>query len=115
MTVEEAQKYMAQIESWELLEGKKIAKEFRFSKYLDGLALARKVGELAEREGHHPNIHIFYKKVRIEIWTHKIDGLTESDFILAAKIDDLTPSAPFPKGKGESSPPALGEGLGERL
>jgi 4a-hydroxytetrahydrobiopterin dehydratase len=88
-TLEQAQEYLRQVKDWELSEGKKIVKEFKFAKYLDGIAFAQRVAELAEQEGHHPNIHIFYKRVRIEIWTHKIDGLTESDFILAAKIDDL--------------------------
>lgn len=88
-TLEQAQEYLQQVEDWKLIEGKKIVKEFTFAKYLDGIAFAQRVAELAEQEGHHPNIHIFYKRVRIEIWTHKIDGLTESDFILAAKIDDL--------------------------
>lgn len=101
LTVEQAQGYLHQITGWELVEGKRIVKEFKFAKYLDGLAFAQKVAELAEREGHHPYIHIFYKRVRIEIWTHKIDGLTESDFILAAKIDDLSPQPPSPLGEGE--------------
>jgi threonine synthase len=114
MTVEQAQEYLKELAGWELIDGKKIAKEFKFARYLDGIAFAQKVGALAEEEGHHPHIHIFYKKVRIEIWTHKIDGLTESDFILAAKIDDLTPQPPSRSGKGEGSPPSLGEGLGER-
>lgn len=99
-TLEQAQEYLKQLESWKLIEGKRIIKEFQFPQYLDGIAFAHKVAELAEQEGHHPNIHIFYKKVRIEIWTHKIDGLTESDFILAAKIDDLTPLSP--SGRGSS-------------
>ncbi len=94
MTVTQAQEYLKELADWQLIDGKKIAKEFKFSHYLDGIAFAQKVGELAEREGHHPHVHVFYKKVRIEIWTHKIDGLTESDFILAAKIDDLTPWPP---------------------
>jgi threonine synthase len=106
MTVEQAQEYLKELAGWELLDGKKIAKEFKFARYLDGIAFAQKVGALAEEEGHHPHIHVFYKKVRIEIWTHKIDGLTESDFILAAKIDDLTPRPPSRIEKGE--------GLGER-
>ncbi len=96
MTVEQAREYLKELAGWQLIDGKKIAKEFKFSRYLDGVAFAQRVGELAEREGHHPHIHVFYKKVRIEIWTHKIDGLTESDFILAAKIDDLIPSPLLP-------------------
>ena len=113
MTTTQAQEYLKELAGWQLVEGKKIAKEFKFPRYLDGMAFAQKVGELAEREGHHPHIHVFYKKVRIEIWTHKIDGLTESDFILAAKIDDLIPSPPSPlpsEGEGRQR----GEGVGER-
>ncbi len=61
---------------------------------LDGLTESRcpecdRVGELAEAQGHHPDIHLAWGKVAIETWTHKIDGLTESDFVLAAKIDTL--------------------------
>jgi threonine synthase len=100
MTVEQAQEYLKEITGWELLENKKIVKEFRFKEYLEGIEFAQRVGELAEQEGHHPNIYILYKKVRIEIWTHKINGLTESDFILAAKIDDLTPRSPPSSGEG---------------
>jgi len=56
---------------------------------MTALAFVNRVGELAESEGHHPDIFLSWGKVGIDIWTHKIDGLTESDFVLAAKIDNL--------------------------
>lgn len=74
---------------WESVEDKKIRKTFSFEKYLQGVDFAHKVAEIAEDEGHHPDICIHYKKVEIEITTHAIGGLTENDFILAAKIDEL--------------------------
>ena len=74
---------------WEVIEDKKIKHEFRFENYMDGLEFAAKVGKLAESEDHHPNIHIYYKRVVIDLTTHNIGGLSENDFILAAKIEDL--------------------------
>ena len=53
------------------------------------LDFVNKVGQIAEEQGHHPDMHLSYGKVKIEVWTHKIDGLSESDFILAAKCDSL--------------------------
>lgn len=74
---------------WEVIEDKKIKHEFRFENYMDGIKFAEKVGKLAEEEDHHPNIHIYYKRVVIDLTTHNIGGLSENDFILAAKIEDL--------------------------
>jgi len=62
---------------------------FRFTDFAAALAMVNRVGELAEQQGHHPVMTVTWGKVTIEIWTHKIDGLTASDFILAAKIDRL--------------------------
>lgn len=68
----------------------KLTKEFEFANFKKCLDFVNKVAELAEGEGHHPNICIHsYKKVRIELWTHKIGGLHENDFIMAAKIEKL--------------------------
>jgi 4a-hydroxytetrahydrobiopterin dehydratase len=64
-------------------------KEYKFPDFALALDFTLQVGELAEDEGHHPDIYLAWGKVGIQIWTHKIDGLTESDFILAAKIDRL--------------------------
>ena len=64
-------------------------REFKFKDFREALTFTNKVGELAEEQGHHPDIYLSWGKVKVTIWTHKIDGLTESDFVLAAKIDRL--------------------------
>ena len=74
---------------WQVVAGHHLEKEFGFPDFKSALAFTNRVGALAEAEGHHPDIHLAWGKVRITVWTHKIDGLTESDFILAAKIDQL--------------------------
>ena len=79
---------LAQISGWSV-SGKWITKEFKFKDFVAAMALVNRVVELAESEGHHPDIHIHYNLVRFDIWTHAIGGLSENDFILAAKIDAL--------------------------
>jgi 4a-hydroxytetrahydrobiopterin dehydratase len=74
---------------WKVVNEHHLEKEFSFKDFKDALAFTNKVGALAEAEGHHPDIHLSWGKVRIVLWTHKINGLSESDFILAAKIDKL--------------------------
>ena len=74
---------------WAVVDEHHLEKEFRFASFVDALAFVNKVGELAEEEGHHPDIYLTWGKAAIRIWTHKIDGLTESDFVLAAKIKRL--------------------------
>jgi 4a-hydroxytetrahydrobiopterin dehydratase len=66
-----------------------LEKTYEFDDFVGGLAFVNKVGDLAEEQGHHPDLHLAWGQVRIEIWTHAIDGLTESDFVLAAKCDRL--------------------------
>ena len=78
--------------NWHIIDEHHLQKEFPFKNFREALAFTNQVGALAESEGHHPDIHLAWGKVGIETWTHKIDGLSESDFILAAKIDDLLPS-----------------------
>lgn len=75
---------------WEVIENKKIKHEFKFDSYMDGVEFAVRVGKLAESEDHHPNIHIYYKRVVIDLTTHNIGGLSENDFIVAAKIENIT-------------------------
>ena len=84
----EVKRLLAQVEGWSL-SGKWITKEFKFKNFVAAMKFVNQVAELAEAEGHHPDIHIHYNLVRFEIWTHAIDGLSENDFILAAKIDAL--------------------------
>jgi 4a-hydroxytetrahydrobiopterin dehydratase len=77
---------------WKLIDEHHLEKIFTFKDFREALDFTIKVGELAENVGHHPDIYLSWGKVKITIWTHKIDGLTESDFILAAKIEKSNPS-----------------------
>jgi 4a-hydroxytetrahydrobiopterin dehydratase len=72
---------------WRVVDGHHLEKELAFRDFAEALAFTNRVGALAEEEGHHPDIYLAWGKVRITIWTHKIDGLSRSDFVLAAKID----------------------------
>ena len=74
---------------WQVINTHHLEKEFTFKNFREALAFTNKVGALAEEQGHHPDIYLAWGRVKITIWTHKIDGLTESDFIMAAKIDRL--------------------------
>lgn len=74
---------------WRLVAGHHLEKTYRFKNFREALAFTNRVGELAESENHHPDILLAWGRVTLEIWTHTIDGLTESDFVLAAKIDRL--------------------------
>lgn len=85
---------LASIPGWEARNDTRIHHAFSFRDFQTALAFTNAVGELAEEQAHHPDIHLAWGRVGIEIWTHKIDGLTESDFILAAKIDRLAGEAP---------------------
>jgi len=72
---------------WEVINEHHLEKEYLFSNFRKALDFTNKVGEMAEIQNHHPDIHLAWGKVKLTIWTHKIDGLTESDFIFAAKAD----------------------------
>jgi 4a-hydroxytetrahydrobiopterin dehydratase len=72
---------------WRVVDEHHLEKEYLFKDFRTALAFTNRVGVLAEVQGHHPDIHLSWGKVKLTIWTHKIDGLTESDFIFAAKAD----------------------------
>lgn len=74
-------------EGWELIDEKKIEKTYRFKDFKGALAYVNDIGKIAEEEGHHPDIFLSWGKVKVTLWTHKIKGLSESDFIMAAKCD----------------------------
>jgi len=74
---------------WEVENSKKIIREFNFPNYKEGVIFTNKVAELAEEEGHHPYIHINFKTIKVILFTHKIDGLHENDFLIASKIDKM--------------------------
>lgn len=92
LTADELATYLPQVPLWRVAEVDGIARierTFTFRDFHSALHFTVRVGELAEREGHHPDIHLSWGRVRVETWTHKIGGLHENDFILAAKIDEL--------------------------
>jgi 4a-hydroxytetrahydrobiopterin dehydratase len=83
-------KYLDELETrWENVESKKIRREFKWKNFKEAMVFVNKVAGIAESEGHHPNIHIFYNRVTLELWTHAVKGLSENDFIMARKIEIL--------------------------
>ena len=90
LTQAESRELSQEVDNWTIEDDKKLEKTLVFKDFKEALAFVNKVAEIAEAENHHPDIGIFdYKKVRIELSTHSIKGLSENDFILAAKIDEL--------------------------
>ena len=86
---DELQRLLGQLKEWTVVGEHHLNKVYKQRDFAESLAFVNRVGELAEQQGHHPDICFGWGRVDITIWTHKIDGLTESDFILAAKIDAL--------------------------
>jgi 4a-hydroxytetrahydrobiopterin dehydratase len=78
-------------EAWRVIEEHHLEREFKFKDFRAALDFTNRVGELAEQWNHHPDIYLAWGKVKLTLWTHKIDGLTESDFIFAAKVNRLSP------------------------
>jgi 4a-hydroxytetrahydrobiopterin dehydratase len=73
-------------DGWRVVQEHHLEREFTFKNFREALDFTNRVGEVAESQNHHPDIYLAWGKVKVTIWTHKIDGLTESDFVLAAKI-----------------------------
>ena len=88
LSSDQANRLLAELGGWAIEAEPRISKQFRFPDFAKALAFVNRIGAIAEDQGHHPNVHLTWGMVGIEIWTHKIDGLTESDFILAAKFDE---------------------------
>jgi 4a-hydroxytetrahydrobiopterin dehydratase len=79
----------SQLPGWNVVNEHHLSRHYNFPDFAKALAFVNRIGEVAEREGHHPDICFTWGKVDVSTYTHKIDGLTESDFILAAKIEEL--------------------------
>jgi 4a-hydroxytetrahydrobiopterin dehydratase len=88
LTLEESRRLLVQLRDWQLKDGK-IEKQFKFKDFVESIGFVNKIADLAESEGHHPDIHISWNLVTLSLVTHAIKGLSENDFILAAKIDRL--------------------------
>ena len=87
----ELQQILQQVPQWKIVNEHHVTRAFNFPDFKQALAFVNRVGEVAEQQGHHPDILLTWGKAEITLWTHKIDGLTRSDFIMAAKIDQLYP------------------------
>ncbi len=74
---------------WRVVDEHHLEKDYRFKDFREALAFVNRVGAMAEEQGHHPDVSLTWGRVRLTVWTHKIDGLTESDFVWAAKADQL--------------------------
>ena len=88
---EEIQSLIEQVPGWRVIDEHHLEKGYAFSDFLTALDFVNRIGGIAEEQGHHPDIDLGWGRVGVKIWTHKINGLTESDFILAAKLDDAAP------------------------
>ena len=90
MTHTEISKYIKQIDSeWEVIKDHSIKRKFILGDFKQAMVFVNKVAEIANTEGHHPDIYIYYNVVEIELYTHAVKGLSENDFIMAAKIDKI--------------------------
>jgi len=89
LTPEEITPYRNKIhKDWKVLDDHHLERKFEFDNFVNALAFTNKLGEIAEEEGHHPNIFLTWGEVGVKLWTHEVDGLTENDFISAAKYDE---------------------------
>lgn len=90
LTPSKAQEMMVHLDDWSLIDGAHLlAKSFRFSNFVKTMEFVNKVAAIAEEEGHHPDLTVSYGSVTVELMTHAVGGLSENDFILAAKIDEI--------------------------
>lgn len=91
LSAEQVKQLLPAVPDWKwTADGKRLRRDWRVKDFLEGLDFFHRIGQLAEKEGHHPDLHLTgYRDVAIEIWTHAIGGLSENDFILAAKIDQV--------------------------
>jgi 4a-hydroxytetrahydrobiopterin dehydratase len=87
LTAEQVAPLAREVKAWEVIENHHLHRLFKLPDFQTALDFVNRIGEIAEREDHHPDIQLSWGKVGVTIWTHKVDGLTENDFILAAKID----------------------------
>jgi 4a-hydroxytetrahydrobiopterin dehydratase len=89
---EEVTRLSAEVPGWRVEEGRRLGRAIRFKDFAGPMRLANRIATVADAEGHHPDLHVHWGRLEIEITTHAVKGLTENDFILAAKIDQLLQS-----------------------
>ena len=92
LAAEAAWKLAAEVPDWKVsIEPPRVSREFKFKDFAGAMKFVNRVAELAEAEGDHPDIHVHWNRVELVLWTHDIGGLSENDFIVAAKVDTLAP------------------------
>jgi 4a-hydroxytetrahydrobiopterin dehydratase len=89
LTLDESAALLAQVEGWQVVDNHHLVKSYKFANFEQALDFVNHVGVIADEQNHHPDIYLAWGKVKVEVWTHKINGLTESDFIFAAKVDQI--------------------------
>jgi 4a-hydroxytetrahydrobiopterin dehydratase len=90
LTDKEIKEYIKDISAdWKVIDNNRISREFFFVSYRHTIDFVNKIADIAENEGHHPVLHIYFGRAVVELWTHSITGLSENDFILASKIDKI--------------------------
>jgi 4a-hydroxytetrahydrobiopterin dehydratase len=97
LTEEQVRPLLAQIQGWQVEESnghQQLVKTFRFSNFVEAVEFVNRITPVAESEGHHPDLLVSWGQVRVQLWTHAAGGLTENDFILAAKLDEVATGAP---------------------
>ena len=89
LSSQEIEPLLIRLDGWEVKNDHKLIKSYKFNNFLDPVKFINAITEVAEEEGHHPDVYVRWGEVKVYLWTHKVDGLTESDFIMAAKIDKV--------------------------
>ena len=91
LAADAARALLGQLDGWQILDGPRLARTWKLRDFATALSFVNRIGEIAEAEDHHPDITLGWGRVGVELWTHATGGLTENDFILAAKIDSAGP------------------------
>ena len=99
LTAEQIAPLQAQLEGWSVEDGKKLVKSFKLKNFVQAVDFVDRITPVAEGEGHHPDLLVRWGEVRVDLWTHKIGGLSENDFIMAAKIDRVFQAIPQPAAR----------------
>jgi 4a-hydroxytetrahydrobiopterin dehydratase len=94
MTREQIEPLLQQLDGWQVEEDRRLIKSFKVKNWVQAVDLVNRITPVAEAQNHHPDLYVRWGEVRVLLWTHKIDGLTESDFYMAAKIDRVAAQPP---------------------
>ena len=94
LSARDMQPLQSQLEpGWEVVDNHHLTRSYKFKNFAEALAFVNRIGQMAEEQGHHPDLYLAWGQARVEIWTHKINGLLEADFVFAAKCDPLYPTS----------------------